>query len=378
LDEGDNLGQHEDGLEGTEMESSNSPSQMKPFSGLLASIANIEDNLIHMTRSATAKLDLFMVAPPKIISLEEDRMLSSDAMLTELRSLRQHLIAAYQTLGRALAQLNASNAHCTSIRLELDHVQEQLQNATKKKERGSKKIKARFLTSKNLRSEFEREDAERQEREQLTAEKNKQKEVLNAESARQVADDAVNRTFDGRIASYKKNDLRGLALSLCVSDKGDKKDIKARIEEKFASEPDLKKNVRYSGLFENPRARHRRPRVQTSQAATNAELDSDVEFEGGGDIEPINEENDDSESQVNQAVLAQPPLPPPSVNFSIPATQPVPPTSYHLQNPYPYTNHPPNYYPYYALNHPPFAQNGYPHPHQQYQFQSYNPSNSKH
>jgi hypothetical protein len=60
-------------------------------------------------------------------------------------------------------QLNASNAHCTSIRLELDHVQEQLQNVTKKKERGSKKIKARFLTSKNLRAEFEREDAQQQE-----------------------------------------------------------------------------------------------------------------------------------------------------------------------------------------------------------------------
>ena len=67
------------------------------------------------------------------------------------------------------------------------------------------------------------------------------------------------------------------------------------------------------------------------------------------DVEPINEEND--ESQVSQAVLAQPPLTPPSVNFSIPATQPAPPTSYHLQNPYPY-NHPTNYYPYYALNHP--------------------------
>ena len=101
--------------------------------------------------------------------------------------------------------------------------------------------------------------------------------------------------------------LRLKKLSLSISDKGDKKDIKARNEEKFASEPDLKKNVRYLGLFENPRARHRRPRGRTS--AANGELDLDVEFEGGeGDIEPINEEN--NEFQVNQAVLAQPPLPP--------------------------------------------------------------------
>ena len=124
------------------------------------SFRNIEDNLIHMTHSATAKINLFMVAPPKIVSLEEDCMLSSDAMLTELRSLHQHLIGTYQTLGQALPQLNASNAHCISIRLELDHVQEQLQNTTKKKEMGSKKIKARFLTSKSLQAEIEQEDAE--------------------------------------------------------------------------------------------------------------------------------------------------------------------------------------------------------------------------
>jgi hypothetical protein len=95
---------------------------MKPLSGLIASLADIENNVIHMTRSATAKLDLFTVAPPKVVSIEEDRMLSPGTMLNELRSLRQQLMGAYQTLGRALAQLGASNAHCTTIRRELDHV----------------------------------------------------------------------------------------------------------------------------------------------------------------------------------------------------------------------------------------------------------------
>ena len=230
--------EHEDQLEDEEPPSS----QMKPLSGLIALLTSIEDNVIHMTRSATARLNLFMVAPPKVVSIEEDRMLSSDAMLNELRSLRQHLTSAYQTLGRALAQLSASNAHCTTIRRELDHVHQQLQN-TMKKERGSKKIKARFLTSRDLRAEFEQEDAERQEQERVTAEKNKQKEAMNAESARCVADDAANRAFSGHISSYKKDDLRALALALGLSDEGGKKDLTTRIEEKFASEPDLKKNM---------------------------------------------------------------------------------------------------------------------------------------
>ena len=145
---------------------------MKPLSGLLASLENIEDNIVHLTCSATTRLELFMVAPPKVISAEEHRKLSHEAMFDELQSLCQHLMGAYCTLGCALAQLSASNAHCTSIWLELDHVREQLQHAMKKKERGSKKIKARFLTAKDLRAEFEREDAERKEQERVTAEKN--------------------------------------------------------------------------------------------------------------------------------------------------------------------------------------------------------------
>ena len=78
----------------------------------------------------------------------------------------------------------------------------QLENATKKKERGSKKIKARFLTGANLRAEFERQDAERREQEHIAAEKGKQKDAETAERAQRVADDALNRDFSGRLISY--------------------------------------------------------------------------------------------------------------------------------------------------------------------------------
>ena len=343
------------------------PPGMKPLSGLLASLENIEDNIVHLTRSATAKLELFMVAPPKVISAEEDRKLSHEAMFDELRSLHQHLMGAYCTLGCALAQLSASNAHCTSIRLELDHVREQLQHAMKKKERGSKKIKARFLTAKDLRAEFEREDAERKERERVTAEKNKQKEVENAETARRVADDAANRTFTGRITSFKKDDLRALALALGLSDKGGKKDINARIDEKFATEPDLKMNIRFSGLFNKPHTRRRR----CETPAVNSDSDSNKGDKSDGNEDP--DEPRAIDRVIPQAV--QPLTQPSTLPLASQRTHPAPPPHYQ-PHPYPH-HHMPNYYPYYTLNHPgpPHPPSNQQHPQQQYQFRFYNSSN---
>ena len=65
------------------------PPEMKPISGLVASLAKIKDDVIHMTCLETANLDLFTVAPPKVVSIEEDCKLSPDAMLSELQSLHQ-------------------------------------------------------------------------------------------------------------------------------------------------------------------------------------------------------------------------------------------------------------------------------------------------
>ena len=169
------------------------------------------------------------------------------------------------------------------------------------------------LSSKNLWAEFEREDAERQEQKQLTgaaAEKNKRSWTRKVLGGLQMAQWIEPLS---QITSYKKD--------LGVTEKGDKKDIMAQIEEKFASEPDLKKNVSYLKILA--------PAI---------------------------------------AILM--------VKFSIPTTQPAPPTSCHPQNPYPY-NHPTNYYPYYALNHPPFTQNGHPSHSHTNSITFYNPSNSR-
>ena len=87
----------------------------KSGSGIMKTLANLETKVVHMTRSATARLDLFKPAPPKLISMAEDQLRSRDDLLNELRSVRQQLIMTHQALGFAIGQLSASNAHCTSI-----------------------------------------------------------------------------------------------------------------------------------------------------------------------------------------------------------------------------------------------------------------------
>ena len=154
-----------------------------------------------------------------------------------------------KALEHALGQLCAANAHCTAIHRELGSIREKLINARKMRERGSKKIKAHFVTSRGLRLEFNQEEAERQERDQAAAEKDKKKEAEDAEHAWQIADDALNRDFTGRMAAYKKNNLRALAIAIGASDKGTNAELIARIEGHFEQHPDLQHNSRFSGLF---------------------------------------------------------------------------------------------------------------------------------
>ncbi|KAH9179247.1 hypothetical protein EDB89DRAFT_787159 [Lactarius sanguifluus] len=115
----------------------------------------------------------------------------------------------------------------------------------KRKQRGSK---ACFVTSRTLRSESDKEEAERHEREQAAGERDKNK-AEDAEHARRIADDALNRVFTGRLGTYKKDDLRALAIAVAVSDKGTNAELLARIEDQFEQYRDLKYNSRFSGIF---------------------------------------------------------------------------------------------------------------------------------
>ena len=170
-----------------------------------------------------------------------------------------------------MAQLSAANSHCTIIQHELGEVRVQLDNATKKKTRGSTKIKARFLTSKNMRAEFDKEDAERREKERVAAEKEKQKEADAAVRANQLANDAVNHTFSGKLKNYKKDDLRALALALKLSDLGNKEELNKRINNHFEDHPTDKDIPRFAPLFQPFTGHSRRecPSLATPQPPSN-------------------------------------------------------------------------------------------------------------
>ncbi|KAH9065409.1 hypothetical protein EDB87DRAFT_1066441 [Lactarius vividus] len=115
------------------------------------------------------------------------------------------------------------------------------------KQRGSK---ARFVTSRTLRSESDKEE-DRHKRGQAATKKDK-KNAEDAEHARRIADDAMNRVFTGRLGAYKKDDLRALAIAVAVSDKGTNAELLARIEDQFEQYRDLKYNSRFSGIFNKP------------------------------------------------------------------------------------------------------------------------------
>jgi hypothetical protein len=108
-----------------------------------------------------------------------------------------------------------------------------------------------------LHAEFEREEVERSECECVMAEKEKQKDATTAEREQHIGSDALNRRFNGWISSYKKDDLRALALALSISDKGTNNDLVARIKDAFKTQPNLQKNSRFLGIFECPSDCHR-------------------------------------------------------------------------------------------------------------------------
>ena len=50
--------------------------------------------------------------------------------------------------------------------------------------------------------------------------------------------------------TYRKNDLRALAIALSLSDKGTNAELLSCIQNSFEQNPDLKQNLQFSGLFD--------------------------------------------------------------------------------------------------------------------------------
>lgn len=110
----------------------------------------------------------------------------------------------------------------------------------------------------------------------MAAEKEKRKEAEDAENTRQIVEDALNRDFTGRMAAYKKCNLRALAVALSLSDKGTNAELQSRIQNRFEESPDLKRNSRFSGLFKKSK------KGPTSNEDTDADITASREGQGEG------------------------------------------------------------------------------------------------
>ncbi len=140
-------------------------------SGLMTALMQLESRVLHRTCSFTlATSGQSHMESLTALSLEEDSALSHEGLLRELRSVQCQLRGTYQDLGDSVSQLSAANAHCTSIHRELRFVKTQLNSTRKKREQGSKKTKVHFVTSRDLRAQFNQNDVEQQEHAEVAAE----------------------------------------------------------------------------------------------------------------------------------------------------------------------------------------------------------------
>jgi hypothetical protein len=62
-------------------------------------------------------------------------------------------------------------------------------------------------------------------------------------------EDGMNRIFISQLSSYKKGDLRTLAVALALSDKGTNAELMSQIKAHLDQHLELQSNQRFSGLF---------------------------------------------------------------------------------------------------------------------------------
>ncbi|KAM6496755.1 hypothetical protein JOM56_007228 [Amanita muscaria] len=257
--------------------------------------------------SVAAYLDFSdLIYQCRAISPCDDESKSRDELLEEVLTLRRQLQKLCDAFDMQAASIRAANAHCTIVKRALEDCRTQLQNNTKKKERGSSKVKARYLTAPSLREAFDIEDIERQRCEKEAAEKEAQRAAeTDARNAR-IAEDAASKVFDQALSSYKtKEPLLAIANALKISDKGTKADLINRIQQHLDNNPQLRDNPRFAGLFQIPGSRRRLNHTET----------------------PASESSSTSSSSATQAQVTQ---------YQQAAPQPA--TAPHVPDPYTYFN----------------------------------------
>ena len=161
----------------------------------------------------------------------------------------------HRMLAHKEAELRATKAHCTIMAHALADANAQIDSLSKKKTRGTSKIKARWVALPELQDMFEAEEIARKEKERCDAEKEAQKQADDYARQSQIIKDTVLKVFDRPFSVHKRKDeLIVLAGALELDKTGTIPALKERIKTYLNSHKDeLMQNPRFMGLFQSRR-----------------------------------------------------------------------------------------------------------------------------
>lgn len=214
----------------------------------------------HTTRSVSQTLSAPLEDPIPAISLDKLRKLSREDLVSHNLNMQGRVLAMEYELQRANAMRQSSESHCTLAVRMIEDVNTRLDNANKKRNRGTVKAKARIIVAPDLKELFEQEEREAEARERDTKEREKAKAIVTADRDRRIVEAASSKVYDMPLNSYKlKEDFVGLARALQIVDKGTVAELTERIKTHLLENPNLANNPRFSGLFTS---RRRAPQPQ--------------------------------------------------------------------------------------------------------------------
>ncbi len=168
------------------------------------------------------------------------------------KNVEQLLVETYdlrRKLSQTEAKLKAVEAQSTIIALALADANARLARMSKKKTRGTTKV--RRVASPELQDTFGAEEAYRKELERCHAEMEAPKQADNHAHQSRVIKDTVLQVFDRQFSAYKRKDeLIALAGALELDTTGTIPTLKERIKVFLDSHKDeLIQNPRFMGLF---------------------------------------------------------------------------------------------------------------------------------
>ena len=179
---------------------------------------------------------------------------SSNPVQAHLNSLSQ----AYSDLSQQISELRSENltlkAHCAIAGTEIQDLKWRLNTKENRpKKRRKLNVDARWLNSDEGLRLAEEQEALRMAEEQKKCKAREQRVAKEVEREEQRWLRDPNAPFTGALTSKTKADLQDIAQVLGLTTDGQKKDILARITVYFDTNPAMRDDARFEGIFNRTR-----------------------------------------------------------------------------------------------------------------------------